>query len=116
MIFRPEQLILDHEICMTAYDLMHGFDFNSQDMALDIIERTGPRNHFLMDPHTLEHIRDIRLSPLLHQHDDRGIQIEPKKLALQTFIELEETHHPKPLTDDVLDELDRIIGSADRQL
>jgi len=116
MIFRPEQLILDHEICMTAYDLMHGFDFDAQDMALDVIERTGPRNHFLMDPHTMEHIRDVRLSPLLHQYDDNGAQKEPNKLALKTFLDLEETHHPKPLTDEVLDELDRIVASAEKYL
>jgi len=38
MIFSPEKLILDHEICHSAYEKLHGFDFDESGTALDIIK------------------------------------------------------------------------------
>jgi len=114
MIFRPEQLILDHAVCKTAYDLTHGYDFASDELALDVIERVGPRQHFLTDPHTLAHIRDFQLSPLLHQYLPDGSQKTPREAALQMFDNLDAQHHPAPLEAAVLKELERIAAAADK--
>ncbi len=116
MILYPEQIILDHEICQTAYDLSHGYDFNEADMALDVIKQVGPRGHFLMEEHTLQHIRDFRLSPLLHQKDNGGNPRNPREVALEEFKRINETHHPKPLPEEVLTELDRILATADKEV
>ena len=115
MIFYPEQIILDHEICQTAYDLTHGFDFNESDIALEVIKQVGPRSHFLMEKHTLQHIRDFRLSPLLHKKNADGSQMDPRDVALEEFKRINETHHPESLPEEVLSELERILTAADQE-
>ncbi len=115
MILYPEQVILDHEICQNAYDLLHGFEFDAADMALDVIKKVGPRGHFLAQKHTRKHIRGFRLSPLFRQKNPDGSPRDPRQVAIEEFKRIEETHHPQPLPQQVLTELDRILSSAERE-
>jgi trimethylamine--corrinoid protein Co-methyltransferase len=113
MILCPEHVILQHEACQYAYDLLHGFEFDEADMALDVIAKVGPRGHFLAQKHTRKHIRDFRL-PLLEQAGADGNPRDAQEVALEEFKRLNETHHPIPLPDPVLAELDRILVAAER--
>jgi trimethylamine--corrinoid protein Co-methyltransferase len=115
MILYPEQVILDHEICMKALDLFGPFEFREADMALDVIRAVGPRSHYLRQPHTRRHIRDFRLSPLLRQADARGEASEPREVAREEFRRLLRDHQPQPLPEAQARELDRIMKAADRQ-
>ncbi len=115
MVLYPEQVILDHEICQCAYDLLHGFEFDEADMALDVIAAVGPRSHFLKQKHTRQRIRDFRLSKLLRQKGPDGSLRDPREVAIEEFKRLSETHHPKPLPQEVLAELDRILAAAERE-
>jgi trimethylamine--corrinoid protein Co-methyltransferase len=105
---------LQHDACQYAYDLLHGFEFDEADMALDVIAKVGPRGHFLAQKHTRAHIRDFRL-PLLEQEDPDGHPRDAQEVALEEFKRLNETHHPKPLPQEVLAELDRILAAAERE-
>ena len=116
MVLYPEQVILDHEICQIAYDLLHGFEFDEADMALDVIAAVGPRSHFLKQKHTRQHIRDFRLSRLLGQKGPDGNLRDPREVAIEEFKRISETHHPKPLPREVLAELDYILAMAQRQV
>jgi trimethylamine--corrinoid protein Co-methyltransferase len=113
MILYPEYMILQHEACQYAYDLLHGFKFDEADMALDVIANVGPRGHFLRQKHTRKHIRDFRL-PLLDQ-DLNSHPRDVQEVALEEFKRINETHHPRPLPDKVLAELDRILAAAERE-
>jgi trimethylamine--corrinoid protein Co-methyltransferase len=114
MVLYPELIILQHEACQYAYDLLHGFEFDEADMALDVIAKVGPRSHFLAQKHTRKHIRDFCL-PSLEREDADGNPRDPQEVALEEFKRLNETHHPKPLPDEVLAELDRILAAAERE-
>jgi trimethylamine:corrinoid methyltransferase-like protein len=114
MILCPELMILQHEACQHAYDLLCGFEFDETDMALDVIADVGPRSHFLRQKHTRKHIRDFRL-PSLEREDAEGNHRDAREVALEEFKRLNETHHPKPLPDEVLAELDRILAAAERE-
>jgi trimethylamine--corrinoid protein Co-methyltransferase len=114
MILYPEHMILQHEACRHAYDLLHGFEFDEADMALDVIAKVGPRGHFLAQKHTRKRIRDFRL-PLLEQDDSDGNRRDAQDVALEEFKRLNETHHPTSLPQEVLAELDRILGAAERE-
>jgi trimethylamine--corrinoid protein Co-methyltransferase len=116
MIFCPEQLILDHEICLTANELMKGFDFERYDLALDVIQQVGPRNNFLTEEHTLNHFRDFHLSPLLNRKHRDGSPVDPSRLAMEEFKRLDATHAPEPLANEIVNELDRIVTAADREI
>jgi trimethylamine--corrinoid protein Co-methyltransferase len=115
MILYPEQMILDYEICQFAYDVLHGFEFDEADMALDVIRKVGPQSHFLAQQHTRQRIRDFRLSPVLRQKGADGSPRDPREVALEQFKRLGETHHPQPLPQEVLAELNRILAAAERE-
>jgi trimethylamine--corrinoid protein Co-methyltransferase len=115
MVLHPEFMILQHEMCRSAYDELHGFQFDAADMALDVIAQVGPRSHFLSQKHTRKRIRDFRLTSLDYE-DANGNPRDTQEVALEKFNHLNETHHPEPLPDEVLTELDRILAAAEREL
>ena len=115
MILYPEHMILQHEACLHALNLLHGFEFDEADMALDVIAQVGPSGHFLMQKHTRKHIRDFRLSPLYEQVEPDGNVRDPRDVALEEFKRINETHRPEPLPEEVLLELDRILAAADQE-
>jgi trimethylamine:corrinoid methyltransferase-like protein len=116
MILFPEQIILDHEICKTVYDLFCSVEFDSNSMALDVIKEVRPRNDFLTHSHTLEHIRDYRISPILHPHKTEGVEISPRQAALEKYNRIDHEHRPAPLSKAIQKELDRVLAAADRQI
>ena len=115
MILYPEQIILDHEICLIAFELFKEFEFNEIDMALDVIKNVGPQSHYLLEKHTRDHIRDFRYSPLLRNKNKEGDLRKPREAAIDEFKEIYATHKPEPLPDSVQKELDQILAAADRE-
>jgi len=114
MILYPEHVILQHEACRYAYEWMHGFEFDEADMVLEVIGKVGPGGHFLRQKHTRKHIRDFRL-PSLEKTDVDGNPRTMQEVALEEFRRIADTHHPQPLPDHVLAELDRILAAAERE-
>lgn len=113
MTVHPEQIILSHEAVQRAHDMLGGFKFNEDDIALDVIDKVGPRNHFLLEPHTLKGLRKMRHSPVLRKKDaDKNFR-DPREVAKDIYCRLAEDHTPEPLPEDVLKELDRIVAAAD---
>jgi trimethylamine--corrinoid protein Co-methyltransferase len=114
MVLYPEQIILDAEIALNVFDTFKEFKFKDLDISLDVIKEVGPRGHFLRQKHTRKHIREFRYSPIFHQLDAEGSLRQPQDVALEEFIKIFNNHHPEPLPDDVLKELDQILTAADR--
>ena len=114
MILYPEQIILDAEIAMNVYGTYKAFEFKNLDQTLDLIKDVGPRGHFLRQKHTRQHMRDFQYSPLFHQKDAAGNLRKPRDIAIEKFHEIYDTHHPEPLSEDVLKEMDHILAAADR--
>ena len=115
MILYPEQLILDHELCLSMHNSFNEFTFDEMDMALDVIKKVGPRGHYLLEKHTRDHIRDFRYSPLFRQQDERDKLRSPREMAVEEVKRINAAHHPQPLPGGVQVELDRILQSADRE-
>lgn len=115
MLLYPEQIILDHEICMDVYEGIQEVEFEEVDLALDVIDAVGPGGHFLREKHTREHIRDFVLGPI---SDEIYLSDSPRpsrEIALEEINRINETHHPEPLPEEKLAELDRILTAADRE-
>lgn len=115
MIFHPSKLILDHHLCAMARELMQAFTFEPEDLPLDVIKQVGPGGHFLMEPHTVRHVRGFNIPDVLHKKDDEGALKDPLALAKAQFDHLDRHHHPEPLAGDKKKELDRILAAADRE-
>jgi hypothetical protein len=61
-------------------------------------------------------MRDFHYSPFFDQFDQDGNLREPREIALKNFKELEKNHHPEPLPQSVLKELDKILAAAENEL
>lgn len=115
MLLYPEQIILDHEICLEIYQMYKKVEFNEIDLALDVIKSVGPGSHFLREKHTREHIRDFSLG-LITSEIYLGDERRPsREVALEEFNRINDTHQPEPLPSEKLSELDRIIAAADKE-
>jgi trimethylamine:corrinoid methyltransferase-like protein len=115
MLLYPEQVILDHEICWEAYEYFGKYEFELNDLALDVIAEVGHGSHFLKQKHTRDHIRDFRLSPVQHARTLEGKRLEAEEAALLEFKRIAENHRPEPLAREKLLEMDRILAAADRK-
>ena len=57
LIASYEQLIIDDEMLGFLLRVIKGIEVNAETLAIDLIEKVGPRGHFLNQMHTLKHIR-----------------------------------------------------------
>lgn len=111
----PEEVILDHDSIYHVYEMVTNIQFDEIGAALELIRAVGPRGHFLAQKHTRTHIRKFRLPSLLRHRGTDGNQRDPREIALEKFKYLEATHHPQPLPDEVLLELDHILETAENE-
>ncbi len=114
MILFPEQIILDSEIAVNILDTYKEFEFKNFDDSLNVIKAVGPRGHYLREKHTRKHIRDFHYSPILRHLDSDGNLRPPREMAIEEFNKIYDTHHPEPLPDIALKEMDKILAAADR--
>ncbi|MCG8616053.1 MAG: trimethylamine methyltransferase family protein, partial [Desulfobacterales bacterium] len=56
-IFSYEQLIMDCEIYDVIRSVTQGIVIDEDTLAVDVVDRVGPQNHFMTDPHTMKHLR-----------------------------------------------------------
>jgi len=52
-----EQYIIDDEIIGASCNLLKGICVDEEHLAFDAIKQVGPGGHYLMNPHTLKHLR-----------------------------------------------------------
>ncbi len=58
-----EQFVIDNEILGMALRAVRGIEVNDETLALDVIDRVGPGGHYLLDDHTIEHMRGEHYYP-----------------------------------------------------
>ena len=59
-----EQLVLDNEMCRIVRRFSQGIRVDDETVALDVIAEVGPRNTFIMEPHTVMNLRSGEHVPL----------------------------------------------------
>jgi trimethylamine--corrinoid protein Co-methyltransferase len=58
-----EKLVIDNELCGTAYRLIKGITVDETTLATEIISKIGPGGHFLAEKHTRENLFKERFMP-----------------------------------------------------
>jgi trimethylamine--corrinoid protein Co-methyltransferase len=114
----PENLILDCDIYHDHLVTAAGIEVNDDTLALDTIRRVGPRGDFLMEDHTLQHLRQIPFSDLILEASKDGragpeAELETARHRARWIID---HHRPEPLGDAAQAELARILAAADREI
>ena len=66
-----EQYVIDNEIIGMVRRMARGFEVNQETLALDVIRAVGPGGNFMVEDHTIRHMRDMLFSPLLSDRNER---------------------------------------------
>lgn len=118
----PVQLVIDDEIIEVTRRICKGIEINDDTIGLDVIDRVGPQGNFLIDVHTIRHLRkDVPFRPAIFDRDpyavwqSKGSKGWAQKAREKALVILEE-HEVEPLPDDVVKELRSIVGRADEEL
>jgi trimethylamine--corrinoid protein Co-methyltransferase len=117
-VLYPEYLVLDNDLLHDFWVTTSGIEVNAETLALDMVKRVGPRGNYLMEEHTLKHMRRIPFSDLILETTRRGqtgalAEIETARQEAQRILS---THRPDPLEKAKAAELDKIIAAAEREL
>ncbi len=110
-----EKLVMDNEICGMAYRLVDGIALREEPLALNILKKVGQVDHFLTDPHTLQWFRKEACFPgptidrgTLGEWQESG-RLTAAQRAHQQVEKILAKSEPKPLPEDVVRELERIL-------
>ena len=116
-----EELVIDEEICKTLLTFAKGIEVTDETIALDVIEKVGPKGHFLAEKHTLDHFKKDHFFPTLINRDSYDVWKEKggKELvatAKEKVRGILKDHWPTPLDKDVQREINSILKRAETEL
>jgi len=107
----PAYIVLVNELLHMVNQYLRGIPINEETLALDLINRVGPGNHYLETEHTLKHFREVWYSGLFDRtlYDVwvmQGGKPFSERLQEQTLEVMK--HQPVPLASEIIRELDRM--------
>ncbi len=113
-----EQLVIDDEILGMIFKVLKGFEISQSTIALDLIDKVGPKGNFLAQPHTVQYTRKgEQYFPKLSNRQgwDQWTEQGSKDIvqaARQRASQILDEHQVPPLDSHVLKELDVIVVEA----
>jgi len=117
-----EQLVVDNEWLDYFNRILRGFEVNSETLALNIIEKVGPRGNFLKEIHTVKHLRKELWFPKIFNRESWATWIKNNKSLLSkahSTVEtiLKENYPPEPIIDkNIVKDLNKIEEKAKHEL
>jgi trimethylamine---corrinoid protein Co-methyltransferase len=117
--FSYQQLVIDDEIAGYIRRMLRGFEVSAETIGLDVIREVGIGGNYLTHPHTVENYRrEFWLPDLMERmpwdswskRQVRGMEARAKERAAQIL----KRHHPAPLTEVQVREIDQIVAAARR--
>jgi trimethylamine--corrinoid protein Co-methyltransferase len=113
------ELLLSAELFEIVACWSEGYDFSADAFQLDAIDAVGPTGHFLDQDHTLAHMREFWRDTFMDRRSWDAWEAEgrptPAVAAAAEAARILATHEPLPLPEEVAAELDRIMGSYERE-
>ncbi len=118
MTFSFGQLVIDDEIAAMVKRIVNGVSLDDELMGVDLIKKVGIGNNFLTQRHTLNNIGTEQVQATIIDRRMRGAWEKRGSKSLiqsanQKATELLKTHEPKPLPEELIKELKRIVKSAE---
>ena len=112
----PEAIILDDDIYHRARYSLMDMEVNPETLAVDVIDIVKPGGHFLGQKHTRKHMRTAMVRSVSHQINEKGKYRHPVEYAREKVKWIMDNHHPEPPSENVQDEINRIIANAEKEL
>jgi trimethylamine--corrinoid protein Co-methyltransferase len=115
------QLVADDEMITMMQRTLKGIAVDDINLALDIIDRVGPRGNFLAQMHTVKHMKQSQVhTNLLDRNGFSEWAATGKKtfkeLADEKAVAILKNHIPKPLSNEVKNALAKIIEETEVEL
>jgi trimethylamine--corrinoid protein Co-methyltransferase len=112
----PEQLIMDSDLYHRARYQLKELEVTPQTLAMDAIRAVGPGGNFLVEKHTVRHMRQSMIRAITHEMDEHHQYRDPQQVAREQLRWILENHHPQPPDGAQQRELARILAAADREI
>jgi trimethylamine--corrinoid protein Co-methyltransferase len=117
-VFSPVAMLLDAELFDLVRRIPLGLEVDEDALALEVIEKVGPGEHFLGEPHTLRHMRAFWTSRYMdtdpwEMWEEAG-RPQPPERAAERARELLDSHQPTPLPPAVDDRIREVIAEHER--
>ncbi len=100
-----EELLIDAQMWEDIKRTWAGMEVNESDLALEVIEKVGPKGQYLSQPHTLANYRKLHVPKYRDRSSYTAWEASGKKDMLATVqAEVKDIlarHRPKPLDKDV---------------
>jgi trimethylamine--corrinoid protein Co-methyltransferase len=117
LTFSLAQLAICHDMVGWVGAFTRGVEVTDETLALDLIKQAGPEGSYLATEHTRQHFRDSWYPQLFEREtygvwQKQGAKTLAERAAEQVGRILRE-HKPPPLPDDVLAQLQAIVGRAE---
>jgi len=115
--FSFQQLVIDNEIAGYIRRMLRGFAVTEETIALDVIREVGIGGNFMSHPHTAQHFRrEFWLPDLMERmpwdawdrQEIKGLEAKASQRARSILAQ----HHPEPLSQAQVREIDRIVAAA----
>jgi trimethylamine--corrinoid protein Co-methyltransferase len=108
----PEFLVYNNEVIAMIKNYFRTVDVDAESLALHVINRVGPDGNFLQEEHTLRHFREDWYSDLFDRRRldawlSAGGESFGERLRQRTC-QILVTHRPKPLPEEVLENLEAL--------
>ncbi len=117
-IFSFEQLLMDCEIFEIIRRTAAGPVINEETLALEAIHRVGPGGHYMLEPHTMAHLRELWQPSVMNRSPYEKWRAQGKRDALETAREkarhILENYFPEPLEKGLSEEIAKIIKSYEK--
>ena len=120
------QLVIDDEIAALCARFKAGMEINAETIARDVMASVGPRGNYLMEEHTLKHLKGDREKGIIPEHVELALssasgfdvwqQAGASRVDQRAWKEayrMLDVHHPTPLSPEVLAALDDRVAEAE---
>ena len=116
-----EQLVMGNEVVGMTKRFVEGVSVTRETIARQIIEDVGPSGHFLVQQHTMNHFKKELWNAKLLNRQTIDAWKDAGKPSMEDRVKEEvrmiaETHKPKPLSDKILSELDRLTREGEKEI
>lgn len=106
VILSPEFLVLCNDLVDTIKIYRTGDFLDEASLALDVIEKVGPKGNYLMESHTLKNFRKIRYSRYFERKTSETEHGEMASKLRADTLKLLDKHEPQPLTESQMEVLE----------
>jgi len=118
--FSYEQLVIENDIIKMVRHILNGIAVNDETLAVDAIANVGPGGNFLMEKHTMQHMREQSRPKVLDRKMRHGWEAAGAKdltsAAHEVVIDILKNHKPEPLPKGVPEKLEKILKEAEAEL